>query len=73
MSDLFWNVAAWLEKRGIKAGLGLVFAPLLYDWIGLFYGRHFYENKILWKGEMIMVIGAIIIALSKKAKDWGRK
>jgi hypothetical protein len=69
--SMFWNVAAWLERFGIEAGFVIIILPIAYDLIGIIYGRD-PQFKVGLVGVLMQIFGAIMMALGKYAKEWGR-
>ena len=59
------DLKLWLGIWGEKLGLVLVFAPTLYDFIGTGL-RGFFEWKILPLGIVMMLIGGVLIYISKR-------
>ena len=59
------DLKLWLGIWGEKFGIVLVFAPTLYDFIGTGL-RGFFEWKILPFGIVMMLIGGVLIYISKR-------
>ena len=61
---MFWIFVDWLERFGVEAGFIIVMLPIIYDLLGIIYGRD-PAFKIGFVGVVTQICGAVCMGLGK--------
>jgi len=65
LTDFMWQFADTIDSIGYKIGMVLIVSPYVYDVIGVFYGRGFWELNIATTGYIVQVVGIVIMLATR--------